>query len=134
MIAIVRSQSKSNLKGSKIPQSERDYKKIQERVRKNLSQLEYIERYFEKILSKKAKATFLSEVAQEAANKLNLHIDRLAKRYRNALLCWYAENWAQISNVIDDIISKCLKHDDNGEKEKKMEIDPSNISLLLNYH
>ena len=119
----------------KLYQSERDYKRVQERLQRNSTYIEFIENYFKNFISGKVNAVFMNEVARVIAERLNIHIDRLAKRYKTALLCWYAENWNQIAGVIDSAISQCLtaKCQLNTSPPVKQPLDPSDLRNLLNH-
>lgn len=82
----------------------------------------------------------LLSFARKLSKKLGIRLDRLANRNRNALLCWYCENWSVVFPHLDDFNSK------TGSKTMRRlpqipklpritnYIDPSDIHQLLNHH
>ncbi|EAX95366.1 hypothetical protein TVAG_425500 [Trichomonas vaginalis G3] len=94
------------------------------------------------VLGNAFKNTELLDLAVKVSQKLGIYIDRMAKRNKTALLCWFAENWMAIypylcsQNMIhsqkhigNNIIIGDLK-----QNVVKKEIDPTNVLQLLNHH
>lgn len=128
----------------KSPQARRDLNRIKRRIEANSGMLKQITNQFVKYIGENITLESLMFLAKSLEEKANIEIDRLAKRRRAALICWYVENW--------DIIRPLLKSERFMEKfrknfnltksaksitEVKSEpinnyLDPSNLSLLLN--
>lgn len=140
---------KSGGYSKKSSQSIRDYERIRHRVNSNLTQIEFISNFLDRYFHTHVTAEILLNLANIFIKKLDLKIDRLAKRNRSALLCWYAENWDSIYPHLKGynfymFLNKCESHEDstfNKEQtttsepdENTQGLDPSNILSLLNTH
>ena len=148
------------LKGS-TDQALRDYEKIQSRLAQKGLMVDIVMAYFEKIMGRKVRAAFILNVAQILSSMLQIKLDRLAKRNRTALLCWYAENWQKIAPQLQTVVLQYAKDPDfftfeenhtfmgieqllpkkdfQNEKARNItnpdyKIDVSNIELLINKH
>lgn len=127
---------------SKSGKNEKDYMAIIKRVRRNGIKVDYVSAYIDRIMGEHVTGAQLIAFATSIADKYNVKVDRLAKRNRNALLCWIAENWNIVQPNINDIkLEKSESETDFDEEisspDMKIEpsyIDPSDIRLLLNYH
>ncbi|KAH0785524.1 hypothetical protein GPJ56_010545 [Histomonas meleagridis] len=42
----------------------------------------------------------LLDAALWISPKINVRVDRLAKRSRDCLICWFCENWSKVSSVL----------------------------------
>ena len=42
----------------------------------------------------------LLDLALRISPKINVRVDRLAKRSRDCLICWFCENWSKVSTVL----------------------------------
>ncbi|EAX93623.1 hypothetical protein TVAG_336090 [Trichomonas vaginalis G3] len=84
----------------------------------------YIERQLNCYITFKTMLCFCRRIARE----LGLKVDRLAKRNRNALLCWMAENWELIEPRIGDILLLLDKSNDEysaNNQDDEIEYDSS---------
>lgn len=110
----------------------KDYERLRIRIGKIGVKMDIVTAYLENMFGQHATAMILLHQAAIIEKNLSIEIDRLAKRNRQALLCWFAENWDQILPFL------------NGNKEnrrqkiinynKSHEIDVSDFRQLLNYH
>ncbi|EAX95133.1 hypothetical protein TVAG_385210 [Trichomonas vaginalis G3] len=126
-------------------QSQRDYECIKKRMMVNGVKTDYVSAYMEKQIGEHVTLVNLLSIAEVISNQLNLKIDRLAKRNRSALLCWYAENWDKISplllvmnNKLRSFIRSPKKCDSKeytfSNSSSDEYFDPSDINTLLNAH
>lgn len=135
-------------KRKKTIQSIRDNDMIQKRIRSTGNQIQYINDYVDKYFGTHVTSEILMTLARIAIEKFNLQIDRLAKRNRTALLCWYAENWDSILQILNgfnfmssqnrppvdkiaEVSNQCLPKQPQPCCEYT---DPYDLSLLLNVH
>ena len=121
-------------------QSIRDHEKVRLRIERAGSNLEKVISYLESIFGPHVTAYSLLKQAHLLSERLNLTIDRLAFRNRQALFCWFTENWDIIYNylpsiadsqrvqLIQPIMQQVITRQSNSD------IDISDISMLLNYH
>lgn len=132
------------------PRNMKDHLLIFERIKYNGIKMDFVSEYMDREFGTKVKYVHLLSMANNLSRMLDIRLDRLAKRNRNALLCWYAENWALIQphikeqkNYIDDesfalqsSIKDSTSDDDNirNSISETIIIDPSDIRQLLNYH
>lgn len=131
----------------KSAQSIRDNKKVKGRVKMNGENFEYVSNYFVKFFGSYVTIALLTVLAKFIIKKRRLKIDRLSRRNRSALLCWYAENWDVIHPILKDhrtkekiknlvIESRSQENERKNRpfgKQIKLEVDPSDIRSLLNY-
>lgn len=128
-------------------QSVRDHSRVLERIDKNGIKVDYVGAYIDKLFGRHIKCAILLEYATRIANTMHLKLDRLAKRNRNALVCWYAENW----EVVLPFLMEFRLNDDLWQKihqtsppsplppeeqpiDKAKQVDILDIYQLLNYH
>lgn len=131
------------------PQSERDYLRVQQRVMLNGHKIYIVSNFIDRYFGTHVTIAILTSLAKIIMSKHKIKLDRLARRNRQALLCWYAENWDIICPVLKqkDFIDKVkLINEENMkiQKEKKEEeqteqkieeiVDPSDLVSLLNSH
>lgn len=93
-------QRKSKKRSS---QSARDSMKINDRIKINGGKIEYVSDYINRLFDTHVTSSILISLANIFLDRLNLKLDRLAKRNRTALLCWYAENWNVILCVLQQM-------------------------------
>lgn len=110
--------------------------------------MDYVSAYLERQVGEYMTLVNLLSIAQVVSSEVNIKIDRLAKRNRSALLCWYAENWDKISPVLSMMRTKLHSIVSNTRKDMKNQMrdyqynssssddyfDPSDINTLLNVH
>lgn len=90
-----------NKKRGGLPQSMRDYETVQRRIKMNgETKIDYVSSFIDKFFGTHVTITILLSLANIVVSQNHIKLDRLARRNRSALLCWYAENW----NVIDPIL------------------------------
>lgn len=119
--------------------SYKDRNQINARIQNNGVKIDLVTEILETIYGGHFTVGTLLKYAQFVAHKNKIKIDRLAYRSRDALICWFVENWT--------IIFPELKHFSPTKQEKiKSELnikearsnenalDPSDIHQLLNHH
>lgn len=142
---LIRQSYKNQIK--KVPQSKRDQDAIQQRIIRNGYTYQFVSNYMDKYFDTHVTSSILLNLANIIIAKNGIKLDRLAKRNRSALICWYAENWNIIHPILKDLsfINNLVDNNENCEKfdqkinipihnQEQSNFDPSNISLLLNYH
>lgn len=55
--------------------------------------LEIVTRYIESKFGAKSNFTHIKKIASYIAESLNIKIDRVSKRKKEAMLCWFTEHW-----------------------------------------
>lgn len=143
-------QKKSSTKRKRTLQSIRDNDLIQKRVVNTGSKLQYVTEYIDRYFRTHVTSEILMSLAKIAIEKHNLQIDRLAKRNRTALLCWYSENWDAILQVLNEynfmdypqpqkeptfpepVVFESPKPEISNNENARC--DPYDLSVLLNYH
>ncbi|EAX99603.1 hypothetical protein TVAG_427670 [Trichomonas vaginalis G3] len=131
----------------KTSQSKRDYEKIKNRISQAGIQMDYVAAYLEKLYGDHMTVTNLLSLATKIAQKLDLNIDRLAKRNRSALICWFAENWKIVYPYLpifaaSELVKISTLNINTLSSIKPMSIAPSSsfhiditdVSQLLNNH
>lgn len=132
------------------PQTIRDYQKIQMRIKNNGAKVEKVSQFIDKYFGTHVTIAILTSLAKIIMGKYALRLDRLARRNRSALLCWYAENWDIIYPLLCDAdFEKKVKYlkrsisvaEINQKLEKPVShvptmdyFDPSDLMNLLNFH
>ncbi|EAX95530.1 hypothetical protein TVAG_126600 [Trichomonas vaginalis G3] len=123
---------------------QRDHKMIFERVKLNGIKMDFVSAYIDRIIGTKVTYLNLLSFAIDISSVLEIKLDRLAKRNRNALLCWYAENWERIQphiqklktmkeyNLKTQIDLSISNSPQNHQIDEK--VDPTNLWQLLNHH
>ncbi|KAI5507966.1 hypothetical protein TVAGG3_0681770 [Trichomonas vaginalis G3] len=135
-------------------QTIRDRKSIDDRLTLNGIKVDYVDAYLCKLAGCHVTIDPLLEFAYDMSYQFRLKLDRLAKRNRTALLCWYAENWGNIFPYLSKIKfheTKIIKEekkimsessDESGPEVNSIpayccdaiNIDPSDLAQLVNYH
>lgn len=97
--------SAHSVKSSKMPHSQtiRDYKKLQIRMKENDGKYQYISTFLDKYFGTHVNTMILNSLAKIITDVHGVPLDRLAKRNRSAMLCWYAENWDKICPVLSQL-------------------------------
>lgn len=132
----------------------KDRSSVESRMKKLGIKIDYVSAFIDREFGRHVTFSYLLIIADILERKLDLHLDRLAKRNRSALLCWYAENWELIAPKIVSMKKRSRKRL-RREKEQVSspenyyyycnpeervgikqldDIDPSNIYTLLNRH
>lgn len=102
--------------------------------------MDLVTAYLENMFGHHLTTMFLLDLAADLEKKINIEVDRLARRNRQALLCWFAENWEKIQPLIVDqrkekIRSQAKKIEKNeGTDCQDQVIDASDLNQLLNFH
>lgn len=118
-------------------QTERDEARINERVRRNAAPLRVIEPLLARICGKPTIAGLIG-IADHCLREtgLPIRLDRLARRSRIALLCWFCENWGQISEPLMKQFSINLPRTGDPPDppaHPASEASPLSITSLLNH-
>lgn len=125
----------------------RDHEQIFQRIRLNGIKMDFVSAYIDREIGYRVTYLSLLSFAMWLTKRLDIKIDRLAKRNRNALLCWYAENWDTIQPHINELKTYITKmsisndgdmsspaNDNTKLQIEEESVDPSNIFSLLNNH
>lgn len=136
----------------------RDQDKIMKRVQINGIKIDFVTTYINRYFKTRLAHTTLLALAKAISERIDIKLDRLAKRYKSALMCWYAENWDIIQTQLKNYNIDMLMSDGSSSYQSspspqyssadsigspcespssecpRMSIDPSDISTLLNYH
>lgn len=120
-------------------QSIKDSYETEIRMEKNGVKIDLVEAVLENIYGKKYTVEQIRVLAMGIARKISKKLDRLAHRNKNALLCWFSENWDQVYPYLYAKFQKKPKFigsKDNFSENllEKTYIDPSDLSQLLNTH
>lgn len=107
-------------------QSVRDYEQVIVRTNCLGRKVELVTDYLKGLYDHKVTAVSLLSYATSLEQQLGIQIDRLARRNRQALFCWFTENW--------DIIQPVLTRTSTKNTSKENGINLLDISQLLNYH
>lgn len=146
VVHIIVSTRTQNKRKRNTAQSMRDHEKIQKRIQTNGVLPDYISVYLERYFQQRFTASTFLSIANNLISNLNLRIDRLAKRNRQALLCWFAENWNTIHPHLKyfknhvNYLSKSSDSDsikdgfDDSDFVAIGNINPMDVSQLLNVH
>lgn len=128
-------------------QTVRDYEKIQKRIQENEGKLQFISEFLDHFFGTHVNTLILNSLAKIIMDKHGLSLDRLAKRNRSALLCWYAENWDKIQPVLKtlnigrtsenicqvDVVQSITEAHSSPINQSSCP-DPYSLSILLNRH
>lgn len=81
----------------------------------------------------------LMQLAQNVSQRLGIYLDRMAKRNKNALLCWFAENWVAIYPCLQQLPPPQkkkpeIKFEISPYMPQKPVFDPTDVLQLLNRH
>ena len=129
-------------------QSYRDNERIQKRIAANEGKLEYVSKFLDQYFGAHVNAEILISLAKIVMSNYQITLDRLAKRNRSALLCWYSENWDKIhpmltsmnilgsrsSKLVNEIPPKFTNSFDEIKIQSNEYHDPFSLDVLLNCH
>lgn len=107
--------------------SNRDFEEVTIRTNTLGPRVHLVTEILKSIYGENVTAVWLLHLARKIEDILRLPLDRLARRNRQALFCWFAENWTTIHPFL-----KSISMGDSNPK-----IDDAkfyDIRLLLNYH
>lgn len=113
---------------------------IENRVKKAGIHLSIIQYVLSKTLGPAFTNSELLSLASLISNGLGIYIDRMAKRNKNALMCWFSENWMMIYPYIRKQMSKdySINHkrinENNNTEHLFTTFDPTDVLQLLNKH
>jgi hypothetical protein len=82
-------------------QTQRDSIRLSERIRRNAGRIRVVESCLEQAYGRMSMSN-LASLADRCVNACqnSIALDRLAKRSRPALFCWFCENWSVIWPVL----------------------------------
>jgi hypothetical protein len=82
-------------------QTQRDSARLNERIRHNAALFPLVEMTLDRVF-KKQRRSELIDLAEKCAhvNGAVHPIDRIARRHRPGLICWFCENWSAISAYV----------------------------------
>lgn len=136
---IIRARAKNKYPRTTL-QSIRDHKMLTQRIKKLGIKFDYVTAYLEHIHGIHNTVCQLLTQASIYSEIINIKIDRLAKRNKQALLCWYTENWDSVLPLLPlnfyEISIRLKNKKDHKEikKDNLIQIDISDINQLLNFH
>lgn len=110
-------------------QSNRDYELVKTRTYVLGDKLIHVSGQLKRLYGNNVTAVSLLSRANILERMLGIPIDRLARRNRQALFCWFTENWEIIRPYLMQPTYPTTPY-----KPKVEIIDVSDISRLLNYH
>lgn len=136
---IIRSRAVNKHK-RRTPQSIRDHHYLQRRIKDVGIKMDLVSEYLCKMFGDHVTALYLLAIAMSISEKIETRVDRLARRNKSALMCWYAENWGKIypffiskidQNLSDFVASGLIT---KYEAPPIDYIDVSDLNQLLNSH
>lgn len=72
------------------------HRDIEERVAKNNKNFEKVVNFMAKNLRPGFTCIEMLQLAAHVSDSLGIYLDRMAKRNRKALICWFSEHWDKI--------------------------------------
>lgn len=124
---VIKNASKHSLHSSK--RVDRERSKVAIRIAKNRENYYIVKNQLDKIFQGKATARYLRPLSGIISFCINVPLDRIAKRYYDALLCWFVENWKAISAatpIIKEALNKMNIKDHSVPEIKPEEDDNQN--------
>lgn len=101
-----------------------EQEQVNSRIKKAGSLFDFVAKELKNVFHKDLNFTELRNIASTAVKGTNIKIDRLSKRNKNAMLCWYCENWDAIRGTIEKMGDN--KSDpDNSSNQEDFVIDES---------
>lgn len=85
-------------------QGQRDSVHLTERIHKSGQYFYFFKDFLSKALGGDMRRVRLVRLAMECSYKNNITLDRLAKRIKDATICWFCENW----NIIKNNFGACV--------------------------
>ena len=108
----------------------KEQSQLLQRVRKTMDNLEDIRKTLNIIYNNSYKHKNGIKLAIYLSQKFGIRIDRQAKRYKEALLCWFSENWDKFGPILSELITKNRKSDDI-KKQKEYQNEPNLESVAI---
>jgi hypothetical protein len=87
-------------------QGEKDQYLMTARRRMNQANLPFVLSEFRRLMGEAPKKKNLIPIAHRVSLMCEIPLDRLAKRSRDCLLCWFCENWSIIAPRITDLFTQ----------------------------
>ena len=112
-------------------QSVRDYEQMRLRCLMLGKKFEVVQDYLKGLFGSNVTAITLLSRANTLEKMTGIQVDRLARRNRQALFCWFTENWEVIQPILLSNTSAYQKAHMAAESESEAMFD---IANLLNYH
>ncbi|KAH0789152.1 hypothetical protein GPJ56_006905 [Histomonas meleagridis] len=85
-------------------QTQKDQVMTANRVKINQALMPQILHNLELIFGAPPQKKQLLDAALRISPRINVQVDRLAKRSRDCLICWFCENWSKVSSVLIESI------------------------------
>lgn len=79
------------------------------RIRKCGPMLNMVNKYFESKFGPKVNFKDLKLIADQIVKKIPLHVDRISKRNKVAMQCWFVEHWVIVKPLIDNMVFKVVE-------------------------
>lgn len=76
---------------------------VNSRMKKAGGNFQLISNQLNSIYGKILSFNDLMFIADSATKKTQIKIDRISKRSKSALICWFCEHWENIKNILSDI-------------------------------
>lgn len=73
------------------------------RIRRCGPRLNMVNKYFESRFAPKISFKDLKHIADQVIKKISLHVDRISKRNKVAMQCWFVEHWDIIKPILDSM-------------------------------
>jgi hypothetical protein len=84
---------------SPVAQPANDRASVEARVKRNWAMIPTVRRWLRAQSDRRPRMPDMIATATHFAETLKIRIDRQARRNRDALECWFAENWSAVSSV-----------------------------------
>lgn len=110
-------------------QSNRDHEMVKSRSSSLGPKLDLVSGQLKRMYGANVTAVSLLHRANNLERILGITVDRLARRNRQALFCWFTENWELIQPILTQNSRKAIHIQPIIEFT-----DVSDLSRLLNYH
>lgn len=120
-------------------QSIRDYENVRIRIAAAGNNLSVVTSHLHSIFGPHITAFSLLKQAKVLSERLSLSLDRLATRNRQALFCWFTENWEIVSKYLP-VMADGPHYPNKQVIQARIdtpqvdEIDITDIRFLLNQH
>ena len=86
-------------------QTQKDQELTVQRLKKNEQMIPTVTHFLELVLGKSPQKKLLLSLATQLTSITHIQLDRLAKRSRDCLLCWFCENWELFLPHLSEISS-----------------------------
>ena len=86
-------------------QTQKDQEMTVIRLKQNEAKIGKVTEILESLLGQRVQKKVLLEVAKEVSKKTRITLDRLAKRSRDCLICWFCENFEQVLPYTREILT-----------------------------